>query len=258
MSHDDPRGRSERDHGRGAYTPPTDDDLPFNRGYDARRAPTGPSRPPVTLMVSVAVLLALIVAVVLFYRSGLRASEDAPPAVGEPVGELRVEAPIDAQPVDPEAGVSVYADAQAPGAVAFAPPPAEPMPREALPAPAAAPTPAAPAARAPATPAPAPARPADPIADALVRAERETTTPATGSASVQIGAFGSTAIADREYAAVASGFPQFASGAGKRVQEVTSSNGQTVYRTQFTGLSPERARAFCAALRAAGRDCLVR
>ena len=112
MSHEDPRGRSERDHGRGAYTPPTDDDLPFNRGYDARRAPSGPSRPPVTLMVSVAVLLALIVVVVLFYRSGLRASEDAPPAVGEPVGELRVEAPVDAQPVDPEAGVSVYADAQ--------------------------------------------------------------------------------------------------------------------------------------------------
>jgi hypothetical protein len=255
MSHDDPRGRSERDHGRGAYTPPTDDDLPFNRGYDARRAPSGPSKPPVTLMVSVAVLLALIVAVVLFYRSGLRASEDAPPAVGEPVGELRVEAPVDAQPVDPEAGVSVYADAQAPGAVAFAPPPAEPMPREALPAPAAAPAARTPAA---ATPAPALARPADPVGEALVRADRAAEAPATGSAAVQIGAFGSTAIADREYAAVAAGFPQFASGAGKRVQEVTSSNGQTVYRTQFTGLSPERARAFCAALRAAGRDCLVR
>ena len=35
VSHEDPRGRSERDHGRGAYTPPTDDALPFNRGYDA-------------------------------------------------------------------------------------------------------------------------------------------------------------------------------------------------------------------------------
>lgn len=253
MSHEDPRGRSERDHGRGAYTPPTDDDLPFNRGYDARRAPSGPSRPPVTLMVSVAVLLALIVVVVLFYRSGLRASEDAPPAVGEPVGELRVEAPVDAQPVDPEAGVSVYADAQTPGPVTFAPPAAEPLPREALPVPT-----AAPAARAPAGPAPVPARPADPVGEALVRADRAAGTPATGSASVQIGAFGSTAIAEREYAAVASGFPQFASGTGKRVQEVTSSNGQTVYRTQFTGLSPERARAFCAALRAAGRDCLVR
>ncbi|MFN7236802.1 MAG: SPOR domain-containing protein, partial [Brevundimonas sp.] len=72
MSHEDPRGRSERDHGRGAYTPPTDDDLPFNRGSDARRAPSGPSRPPGTLMVSGAVLLALSVVVGLFYRSGLR------------------------------------------------------------------------------------------------------------------------------------------------------------------------------------------
>ncbi|RYG09254.1 MAG: SPOR domain-containing protein, partial [Caulobacteraceae bacterium] len=46
MSHDDNRPDS-RD--RGAYTPPTDDDLPFNRGggYDARRAPPTKA-PPVT------------------------------------------------------------------------------------------------------------------------------------------------------------------------------------------------------------------
>ena len=75
---------------------------------------------------------------------------------------------------------------------------------------------------------------------------------------MQIGAFSSTAIADREYAAVAGRFPQFASGAQKRVQEVTASNGSTVYRTTFTGLSRERAVAFCDALRAAGRDCIVR
>ncbi|RZJ85659.1 MAG: SPOR domain-containing protein, partial [Brevundimonas sp.] len=81
---------------------------------------------------------------------------------------------------------------------------------------------------------------------------------AGGSASVQIGAFSSTAIADREFAAVAGRFSQYASGAGKRVQEVTASNGSTVYRTTFTGLSRERAVAFCNALKAAGRDCLVR
>lgn len=250
MSHDDPRGRPER----GAYTPPTDDDLPFNRSYDARR-PQPPGRPPMTLIVSVAVLLALIVAVVLFYRSGLRASEDAPPAVGDPVGQMKVEAPVDAQPVDPEADVSVYADAETPAGVTFAPPPAEPLPREALETPAARPAPA------PARPVPTPARPAaaDPVGDAIVRADRgEAPAPATGTAAVQIGAFGSPEIADREYAAVAARFGQFASGAGKRVQEVTGSNGQTVYRTQFTGLSRERADAFCAALRAAGRDCLVR
>ncbi|WP_196066327.1 SPOR domain-containing protein, partial [Brevundimonas mediterranea] len=81
---------------------------------------------------------------------------------------------------------------------------------------------------------------------------------ATGSASVQIGAFSSTEIADREYAAVAGRFGQYASGAQKRVTEVTSSSGSTLYRTAFSGLSRERAVAFCNALKAAGRDCIVR
>ena len=77
-------------------------------------------------------------------------------------------------------------------------------------------------------------------------------------ASVQIGAFSSTEIADREYAAVAARFGQYASGAEKRVQEVTAANGSTVYRTTFTGMSRDRAVAFCNALKAAGRDCIVR
>lgn len=76
--------------------------------------------------------------------------------------------------------------------------------------------------------------------------------------SVQIGAFSSSVIADREYAAVASRFAAYASGAHKRVQEVTAANGSTVYRTSFSGLSRDRAVAFCDALKAAGRDCVVR
>ena len=247
---DDPRSRE-----RGAYTPPTDDDLPFRRGggYDAR----GPRRtggggaggPPVTLIVSALVLLLLIVAVVVFYRAGARSSTDAPPAVGQPVGTMKVEAPIDAQPIDPEAGIRVYRDGEASGETAptFTPPPETPLPRPAAPTVTAPPPPAAKAA-----PAPRPATPAIPAA---------TTAPAPaagGSSAVQIGAFSSTALADREYAAVAARFPQFAQGAGKRVQEVTASNGSTVYRTTFTDLSRERATAFCAALRGAGQDCLVR
>ena len=42
------------------------------------------------------------------------------------------------------------------------------------------------------------------------------------------------------------------------VQEVTAANGSTVYRTTFTGMSRDRAVAFCNALKAAGRDCIVR
>ena len=229
--------------GQGAYTPPTDDDLPFRRNsYDPRSGggrnvgSGGGKSPPVTLIVSAVILLVLIIAVIFFYRSGMRASTDAPPAVGQPVGEMKTAAPIDAQPVDPAAGVRVYRDeaetTDAP--VTFTPPPESPQPRPAAP-----PTPR------PTTPAPAAPAPTAPAA-------------AGGSASVQIGAFSSTEIADREYAAVAGRFGQYASGAEKRVTEVTSSTGSTLYRTTFTGLSRERAVAFCNALKAAGRDCIVR
>lgn len=242
MSYDD----DNRSRNRGAYTPPTDDDLPFNRGgFDARRAP--PSKaPPVTLLVSAGVLLVLIIAVVLFYRSGLRSSTDAPPAVGTPVAQMKVEAPIDAQPVDPEAGVGLYDEtSETPTAPEFAPPPETPLPR---PAP-------RPIETAEATP---PARPTAPAPRPAVETPAPVATGAGGSAAVQIGAFSSTAVADREYAAVAARFPSFARNATKRVQEVTASNGSTVYRTTFTGLSADDARAFCAAIQAGGGDCLVR
>ena len=262
--------------GRGAYTPPTDDDLPFRRNsYDPRSGRNvgsgGGKAPPVTLIVSAAVLLLLIVAVIFFYRSGMRASNDAPPAVGQPVGELKSPAPIDAQPIDPAAGIRVYRDetesTDAP--VTFTPPPEAPAPRPVAPPPVAPTgqglTPAAPAPTAPAPrPAPAPvAAPAPKAAPAPRPAPAPTPAPAapvaaTGSSGVQIGAFSSTEIADREYAAVAGRFGQYASGAQKRVTEVTSSSGSTLYRTTFSGLSRERAVAFCNALKAAGRDCIVR
>ena len=102
--------------------------------------------------------------------------------------------------------------------------------------------------------------PALAIAQAQTPAPAPTPAPAatTGSASVQIGAFSSTEIADREFAAVAGRFGQYASGAQKRVTEVTTSSGSTLYRTSFAGLSRDRAVAFCNALKAAGRDCIVR
>lgn len=265
MSFDDDNRPGQRP-GQGAYTPPTDDDLPFRRNsYDPRAGGGGRNvgsgggkSPPVTLIVSAVILLVLIIAVIFFYRSGMRASTDAPPAVGQPVGEMKTAAPVDAQPVDPAEGVRVYRDeAESPDApVTFTPPPEAPQPRPAAP-PTAAPTgqglpPAkatapAPAAPRPTTPAPAASTPAP-----------STPAAAGGTASVQIGAFSSTEIADREYAAVAGRFGQYASGAEKRVTEVTSSNGSTLYRTTFTGLSRERAVAFCNALKAAGRDCIVR
>ena len=48
------------------------------------------------------------------------------------------------------------------------------------------------------------------------------------------------------------------SGRTKRVERVTSSSGQTLYRTTMGGFTREGADAFCQALRSSGRDCLVR
>lgn len=248
MSHEDPH-RPNQGRDRGAYTPPTDDDLPFNRGgYEARRAGGGggAKAPPMTLIISGGVLLFLIIAVVIYYRAGPRSSNDAPPAVGTPVVQMKADAPLEAQPIDPEAGIDVYDAAEAPTAApTFTPPPEVAQPRP-VPRPAGTPAPA------PVTPRPTPVTPPP--------AKTEPRAPATvgGSSGVQIGAFSTPNLADREFAAMVGRYPQFTAGAEKRVQEVTASNGSTVYRTTVTGLSRDQATGLCNAIKAAGGDCFVR
>jgi len=232
MSHDDPHRPD-----RGAYTPPTDDDLPFRRSGPVSHGGGGPKAPPVTLLISAGVLVVLIIAVVLYYRAGPRGSEDAPPTVGTPVGDLKIEAPADAQPIDPAAGIDVYDETTGPTAPpTYAPPPETVRPRP------------EPKAEVPATTPVAPPKKAAPPPAAA----------ATGTASVQIGAFSTPGQADQQYAAVVARYPQLTGGAGKRVQEVTSSSGSTLYRTSLTGLTTENARALCGGIRAAGGDCIVR
>ena len=239
MSNEDP-DRPNQGRDRGAYTPPTDDDLPFNRGgYDPRRGGGGgggAKGPPMTLIISGVVLLLLIIAVVVYYRAGPRSSNDAPPAVGTPVVQMRVEAPLDAQPVDPEAGINVYNDAESPDATpTFVPPPEQVQPRPAAPV--------------------APVAPATPT---VKKAEPRPALAVGGTSSVQIGAYSTPGLADREFAATLGRFPQFTAGADKRVQEVTASNGSTVYRTTVIGLSREQATGLCTAIKASGGDCFVR
>jgi len=78
-------------------------------------------------------------------------------------------------------------------------------------------------------------------------------------ASVQIGAFQSMDIANKQYASVASSYGLFLGGTSKHVEPVASTNGATLYRTAFTGFeSKDKAHAFCDALKAAGHDCLVK
>lgn len=78
-------------------------------------------------------------------------------------------------------------------------------------------------------------------------------------ATVQIGAFQSMDIANKQYASVASSYGLFLGGTAKHVEKVDAANGSTLYRTAFTGFaSKDKAHAFCDALKAAGRDCLVK
>ncbi len=248
----------------GAYTPPTDDDdLRFDRrsydprgGYD-RGGYGGPSerRPvPLTLIASAVVLLVLIIAVVLFYRSGVRGANDAPPVVGE-AGALAGAAPDEAQPLDPQAQIELY-DPTAPEGVELAPLPEAPGQR---------PPPLVPdrPVEEPTTSGPPPVDTRDPPARPQPTTpavpDRPAPQPSTGGgAAVQIGAFSSQEAAERAYAEVAANFPQFATGRTRGIERVTTSDGRTVFRTTMNGFSGEQARAFCGAMRASGRDCVVR
>jgi cell division protein FtsN len=77
-----------------------------------------------------------------------------------------------------------------------------------------------------------------------------------GPASVQIGAFSSAEIADREWSAAVA--RAGGSGRGKRVEKVER-DGSTLYRTTVTGFADRAAaQAFCDRLKSAGKSCFVR
>lgn len=253
------------DSDRGAYTPPTAD-APL--AFDARQPVRGSRPVPMTLIVSGVVLLILIAAIVFFYRSGVRQEGEAPQAVGAPVGEMKAPAPAGEQPTDPAASLQIYQDeAPAAGQPTFTPPPEEPAPRAApstqvAQAPAPLP-PAQPASKAaelkPAQPAPAPkaAAPA-PKTPVPAAAAPKPAVVSGGAAGVQIGAFSSKALADAGWNDAARIAPGAIAGKGKTVEPVQV-NGSTLYRTTVTGFgSKAEAKAFCDALKAAGKNCFVK
>lgn len=254
------------DHDRGAYTPPTDAPLSF----DARQPVRGSRPAPMMLLVSAAVLVVLVVAIVLIYRSGSRGADEAPQTVGVPVGEMKT-APTEAdQPVDPATGLQIYRSEDGtalPAEPSFVPPPEEPQLRPTAPvvaqpitppqpaplakAPPATPPPAA----APKAPAPKASTPQTPAAKAAAPAPAAV---ATGGAMVQIGAFSSEALANAGWSDAMRALPDSAAGKGKRVEPVES-NGKTLYRGYVTGFaSRAEASAYCDRLKAAGRNCFVR
>jgi hypothetical protein len=266
------------DQDRGAYTPPTDAPLSF----DARQPVRGARPIPFTLIVSALVLVGLVVAIVMFYRSGVREAGQPPQTVGAPIGEIKSPAPPEAQPQDPAAGLQIYKSesgaADSGAAPTFTPPPEQPQPRPAPapvvvapppPAPVATASlrPALPAAPAPAAAAPAKAAPAAPPPKAVATAAPPPkpaasapapAKPAAGGAVVQIGAVSSTALADKAWNEAVAAAPGLAAGKGKSVEKIEK-NGATLYRTAVTGFADRAAAtAFCNKLKAAGKSCFVR
>jgi outer membrane biosynthesis protein TonB len=272
------------DHERGAYAPPTDGPLTF----DARQPVRGGGPAPMTLILSVLVLAGLVAALFFFYQAGERKGGGAPETVGTSVAEITAPAPTEAQPTDPAAGLQIYRSDEGgpmetlPAEPKFVAPPEEPAPRAAPTAkvvvaqapPAAAPpairaalppAPAAPkvaeqkvapppAKAAAAPPPPAKATPA-PVEKAAATSPPKT---ASGGAVVQIGAVGSTALADKAWNDAVAAAPGLAAGKGKSVEKIERDGG-TLYRTAVTGFASRAdAQAFCQRLQSAGKSCFVR
>ena len=117
------------DHDRGAYAPHADAPLAFDARRPSERRPL-----PMTLIASAAVLVAIVAALVLAYRGGVRGSE-APKPVGEPVSSIKTAAAPEAPTEDAGPKLDVYAAQNVPAAAPnFAPTPEEPKARPAAPA----------------------------------------------------------------------------------------------------------------------------
>ena len=250
---------------------------------DSRRQgrPRGPA--PVTLIVSVLLLLLVGGAVFYMYRAGARSPSGAPEPLGAPLSDVRAPPPPETRNPDPSAGLSISKDdpnaSTAPPILA--PPPEQPLTQappptaypkgfpSALPPPPPPPS-AATAAKAPApraaakTPEKADAKP-DTI-DALIADAAKTKAPkppkaaaeTSGPVLVQIGAFSSESLADKEWSKAAAVAPGPMAGKGKRVVPLTK-NGATLYRTSITGFATrDQAVALCDRLKSAGGSCFVR
>jgi hypothetical protein len=209
--------------------------------YEPRRR-GGPA--PVTLLVS---LLALVLAtggVAYLYRGGLRDPGAAP--VGAPVTAVKTPAPLQPEPLDPGAGLTVYkAGAEAAEAPpTFTPPPEAPLAAAPLAEPAAPP--------APTNPAPTPNE-ATPAADAVA--------PKTAAPSgyiVRIGASKSEDLAKERWEAAAAAVQAEMAGKGQMITPVQKEDGGILYRVAVTGFdTKDAAQSFCDKLRAAGKHCVV-
>jgi len=246
------------DPNRGAYTPQSEAPLAF----DARSARGPGDRPmPVTLLVSAGVFVLLVVALAFFFMKGMGEDplRDAA-VVGEPIEAIRTP-PVDGGAPAQTNGLQVYTDNGASGPPAFTPGPEVPVARPAAPIVS---TPLPPPAAAPA-PAPAAAAPLPSIGEkapvvAALSPVKAAPPPAAPSSAfvVQIGAFSSSAMADKGYADAGRLMSDQMGGKTKRVETVARDAG-ALYRTSIAGFAGRAdADAFCSAYKAKGGNCLVR
>lgn len=271
---------TDYDRDRGAYAPSGEAPLAFDPRNPTGRA--GAGRPPTTLIVSAGILLIVVLALVFYYRSGVRRSGE-PPVVGQPLSDIKQAPPASSQPADAAAGLSIYSAEQGQTASApptFEAPPEQPRPRPTAPVASAplrtaastsepAPQPAA----APAAPTPGPTSaslrttPATPAPQRLTPALAPAppspapalaTTAAGAGLLVQIGAFSSPGLADKGWNDVARLMPGEMVGRTKRVEPVSKDPG-ALYRAYVGGFgSRAEATSFCADLKASGHACLVK
>lgn len=242
------------DEERGTYSPPTEDTL----SYEARRRPRR-DQAPLTLIISGIFLVVLLIAVVIFLNSSLR-GHGRIPTVGDTLGDVKDTTQVqDAQPLTEQQLSNPDDSAQA----KFAPDTETPGVRD---------TPQATVDQAPPTAAaingPLPSQVGNPALSASASASTSSVAAVTASSAasaaagggsiVQIGAFTSPDIATTEYNKLASSYGLFLGGTSKRVEKVETPTG-TYYRTSFVGFAtPDKAHAFCAALKAANHDCFVK
>jgi len=283
---------SEQD--RGAYAPPNDAPLAFDPRHDGDRR--GPA--PLALIVSILLLIALIAGLVAFYRHGVRKPGQPPQVVGAPLGDTKSLPASSEAPSDATAGLQVYKSEsplpnESPTAPTFAPAPEQPQPRPIArpPAPAAVsvtplrpaePAPSAPAAvkqvavakpppappvvKAPVAVKPAPvqaasaAKPAKPAKPpvAVAQSAAPVAVASGGGVQAQIGAFSSSALAEKGWSDAVRAAPAQMAGKHRSI-EVTTRDGKTFYRAIAGGFSSRAdVVSFCAALKAAHTVCIVK
>jgi hypothetical protein len=209
----------------------------------------------------------------------VRHKGDAPTMVGAPIAQMKTPAPPDANDIPPGLVVSRVDAANA----TYAPPPEEPLPRP-LPVqatPVVTATPLAPPTAVAPRPVAMPSKPppTKPLTIASLTDDAMAAKPppkpvtvtappapvvatvsaaASGGSWVQVGAFSSSALADKGWSDASKLVPAAIAGKGEKVEPV-SKDGKTFYRAYVTGFAGhDAAQAFCDKLKAAGKACFVK